>query len=135
MRPLSTNRAWAVLLVSAVLEAVWATALGSGLGIHRLPATLVFLVALTASMLGLAQAMRTIPIGTAYAVWTGVGAALTVLWAMASGAQAVHWGQIGLIAGLVACTLGLKLVDGADSVDAGRAGPVTPAEGAGPGKV
>lgn len=113
-RPPSTNRAWAVLLGSAVLEAVWATALGSGIGLDRPLATTVFLGALTASMLGLGQAMRTIPIGTAYAVWTGVGAALTVLWAMATGAQAVHWGQLALVAGLVGCTLGLRLVDGAE---------------------
>lgn len=114
LAPLSPNRAWAVLLASAVLEAVWATVLGSGIGVHRPLATAVFLAALTASMLGLGQAMRSIPIGTAYAVWTGVGAALTVLWAMATGAQAVHWGQLALIVGLVGCTLGLKLVDGAD---------------------
>ena len=127
--------AWIVLVLSGLFEAVWATALGSGLGVHRSAATVTFLVALTASMLGLGQATRTIPIGTAYAVWTGVGAALTVLWAMATGAQAVHWGQLALIAGLVGCTLGLKLVDGADAVDAGRAGPVPPAETAEPGTV
>ena len=135
MRPLTPNRAWLGLLASAVLEAVWATTLGGGIGLHRPFATVVFLAALTASMLGLGQAMRTIPIGTAYAVWTGVGAALTVLWAMATGAQAVHWGQLALFAGLVGCTHGLKLFDGADAVDAGRAGPVPPAETAEPGTV
>ena len=108
---MSANRAWAILLASAVLDAVWATALGSGVGPARPLATAVFLVALTASMLGLGQATRAIPIGTAYASWTGIGAALTVLWAMATGAQPVHWGQLAFIAGLVACTLGLKLVD------------------------
>jgi len=123
-RASTVNRAWATLLASAVLEAVWATALGTGIGVHRPLATLVFLVALAASMLGLSRALRAIPIGTAYAVWTGVGAALTVLWAMGTGAQPVHWGQLALIAGLVGCTLGLKLVDGADS---GRAGPAEPA--------
>lgn len=110
------NRAWTLLLASAVLEAVWASALGAGVGVHRPGATLVFLTALTLSMLGLARAVRSIPIGTAYAVWTGVGAALTVLWAMATGAQAVHWGQLALIAGLVGCTLGLKLVEGGERV-------------------
>lgn len=113
----SMNRAWAILLVSAVLEAVWATALGSGIGLHRPVATVVFVVALAASMLGLGQAMRTIPIGTAYAVWTGTGAALTVVWAMATGAQAVHWGHLALIAGLVGCALGLRMVDGSEKAD------------------
>lgn len=107
-----SNQAWALLLGSAALEAVWATALGSGIGPGRTAATLVFLVAVYGSMVGLGRATRVIPIGTAYAVWTGLGAALTVLWAMATGAQAVHWGQLACIAGLVGCTLGLKLVDG-----------------------
>ena len=120
---MSANRAWALLLGSAVLEAVWATTLGSGIGMHRPLATAVFLVALTASMLGLGQAMRAIPIGTAYAVWTGVGAALTVLWAMATGAQEVHWGQLALIAGLVGCTLGLKFVDGTTTPEVERHSP------------
>jgi len=122
----SANRAWALLVGSAVLEAVWATALGSGVGPARPVATLVFLVALAASMLGLGRTMRAIPISTAYAVWTGLGAALTVIWAMATGAQPLHWGQVALIAGLVACALGLKLVDGRPSgrgaVTAGSAG-------------
>lgn len=108
----AVNRAWALLLGSAVLEAVWATALGSGVGVGRPASTFVFLVALALSMIGLGRAARVIPIGTAYAVWTGVGAALTVLWAMATGAQPVHWGQLALVGGLVACTFGLKLVDG-----------------------
>lgn len=119
--PMTTNRAWALLLASAVLEAVWATALGSGIGMGRPVATAVFAVAVTLSMLGLGQAMRAIPIGTAYAVWTGVGAALTVLWAMATGAQEVHWGQLAFIAGLVGCTVGLRFVDGERGGRGGRA--------------
>ena len=63
---------WLVLLASAVLEAVWASALATSDGFSHLVPTLVFLVAGTLSMLGLAQAVRTIPIGTAYAVWTGI---------------------------------------------------------------
>ena len=69
---------WVVLLVSAVLEAVWATALGRSDGFSDPLATCVFVVALALSMGGLGHAVRTIPIGTGYAVWTGVGAALTV---------------------------------------------------------
>lgn len=105
------NRAWALLVGSAALEAVWATALGSGVGPARPLASLVFLLALTGSMVGLARAVRRIPVGTAYAVWTGLGAALTVVWATATGSQELHWGQLALVAGLVGCTLGLKLVD------------------------
>ncbi len=61
--------AWIVLVVSGVLEAVWATALGKSAGFTRLTPSIVFLVALTVSMAGLAYAMRTLPVGTSYAVW------------------------------------------------------------------
>ena len=76
---------WLVLLISAVLEAVWATALGRSDGVSQLAPSIVFGIALTASMAGLGWAAQRIPIGTAYAVWTGVGAALTVAYAVVSG--------------------------------------------------
>ena len=101
--------AWLVLLVSGVLEAVWATALGRSDGFSRLGPTITFLVALAASMVGLAYAMREIPIGTAYAVWVAVGASLTVLYAMASGSEPASLVRLLLIAGVVGCVVGLKL--------------------------
>ena len=70
--------AWITLLVSAVFEAIWATALGQSDGFTRPVPTVVFPITLLASMLGLGWAAKHVPIGTAYAVWTGVGAALTV---------------------------------------------------------
>ena len=104
---------WIVLIVSGVLEAVWATALGRSEGFTKLWPSVVFGVALVASMGGLAWAMRDIPTGTAYAVWVGIGAALTVIWAMVTGETDVSWAKLALIAGLVGCVVGLKLVDGA----------------------
>ena len=101
--------AWLVLLVSGVLEAVWATALGRSDGFSRLGPSITFLVALAASMVGLAYAMREIPIGTAYAVWVAVGASLTVLYAMASGSEPASLVRLLLIAGVVGCVVGLKL--------------------------
>jgi len=59
---------WIVLVVSGVLEAVWATALGRSEGFGRLLPSVVFGVALVLSMPGLAYAMRDLPVGTAYAV-------------------------------------------------------------------
>lgn len=110
--------AWIVLLLSAVLEAVWATALGMSDGFTRLAPTLVFAVAVTLSMLGLGFAVSRIPIGTAYAVWTGVGAALTVTYAMATGIEAVSVGKIVFLAGIVAAVIGLKLApDGREKID------------------
>lgn len=102
--------AWLVLVVSGVLESVWAVALGKTAGFTRPVPTAVFLVALAASMGGLAYAMRTLPVGTSYAVWVGIGAALTVAFGMVTGAEPVSTVRLLLLAGLVGCVAGLKLV-------------------------
>ena len=101
--------AWLVLVVSGVLEAVWAVALGRSEGFSRLTPSLVFLLGIVLSMAGLAYAMRTLPIGTAYAVWVGVGAALTVAFGMASGAESATPVKVLLLLGLLGCVIGLKL--------------------------
>ncbi|TFD66672.1 DMT family transporter [Cryobacterium gelidum] len=102
---------WILLIVSGVLEAVWATALGKSEGFTKLWPSIIFGGALVLSMAGLAWAMREIPIGTAYAVWVGIGAALTVTWAMVSGDTSVSWLKIALLVALIGCIVGLKLVD------------------------
>jgi quaternary ammonium compound-resistance protein SugE len=99
---------WLVLLASAVLEAVWATALGLSDGFSRPAPTVVFAVTATLSMLGLGMAIRSIPLGTAYAVWVGIGAALTVGWAMATGVEPFSVLKVLFIAGIVGCAAGLK---------------------------
>ena len=102
---------WIVLIVSGVLEAVWATALGKSEGFTKLWPSVIFVAGLGFSMLGLAWAMREIPTGTAYAVWVGIGASLTVTWAMITGDTDVSWLRILLILGLVGCIVGLKLIE------------------------
>jgi quaternary ammonium compound-resistance protein SugE len=101
---------WVILIASGVLEAVWATALGKSEGFTKLWPSVVFGVALIASMGGLAWAMRDISTGTAYAVWVGIGASLTVAWAMATGEEAFSIVKLLLILGLVGCVVGLKVV-------------------------
>ncbi|WP_166996999.1 DMT family transporter [Paramicrobacterium fandaimingii] len=103
-------RYWIVLLASSVLEAVWATALGDSNGLSRLAPSIVFVLALTASMLGLGYAMKGLPVSVAYAVWTGIGAALTVTWAMATGVEPASLLKVVFLAGIVACVVGLALV-------------------------
>ena len=100
---------WLVLVLSGVLEAVWATALGRSENFTRLAPTAVFAVALAASMAGLAYAMRGLPVGTAYAVWVGIGAVLTAAYAMWSGDEPVTVVRLLLLAGIVGCVIGLKL--------------------------
>ena len=76
--------AWVVLVVSGVLETVWAAALAASEGLTRLRPSVLFLVALVLSMGGLGYALRGIPIGTGYAVWVGIGAIGTALYGMAA---------------------------------------------------
>lgn len=101
--------AWFVLILSGVLEAVWAVSLGKSEGFSRLTPTLVFIAGIVLSMGGLAYALRTLPIGTGYAVWVGVGASLTVVYGMASGDESVSVVKLLLLAGLLGCVIGLKL--------------------------
>jgi quaternary ammonium compound-resistance protein SugE len=101
---------WIVLVVSGVMEAVWATALAESDGLRRRRPAVVFVVALVLSMSGLAFAMRELPTGTAYAVWVGVGALLTVVWAMVTGKERASLARVLLLIGLVACVAGLKAV-------------------------
>lgn len=100
---------WLVLVLSGVLEAAWATALGRSDGFTRLAPTVVFAVALAASMAGLAVAMRDLPVGTAYAVWVGIGATLTAGYAMWTGQEPLSVVRVLLLAGIVGCVVGLKL--------------------------
>jgi quaternary ammonium compound-resistance protein SugE len=102
--------AWLVLVVSGVLEAVWATALSRSEGFSRLIPSVIFGIALVLSMAGLAVAMRSLPPGTSYAVWVGIGAALTIGYAMLTGYEAVSAIKIALMTGIVGCVIGLKAI-------------------------
>ncbi|TWS18978.1 multidrug efflux SMR transporter [Tsukamurella asaccharolytica] len=101
--------AWIVLIVSGILEAIWATALGKSEGFTKLNPSIVFGVALVASMAGLAYAMRDLPTGTAYAVWVGIGATLTVVYAMVTGEESASLIKIVCIMAIVGGVVGLKL--------------------------
>jgi quaternary ammonium compound-resistance protein SugE len=101
---------WFVLILSGVLEAVWATALGRSEGFTRLAPTVVFAVSVTLSMVGLAYAMRELPVGTSYAVWVGIGASLTVVWSILTGKERATVGRALLLIGLVGSVIGLKVV-------------------------
>jgi quaternary ammonium compound-resistance protein SugE len=100
---------WLVLLLSGICEAVWATALDKADGFTRWAPSSVFVVGLAVSMAGLGYAMRGLPIGTAYAVWVGIGAALTAGYAMWSGQEPVSVVRALLLLGIVGCVIGLKV--------------------------
>ena len=100
--------AWMTLFFAGLLEIGWAVGLKYTNGFSRLWPTIATAIALVASMALLGLAVRTLPIGTAYAVWTGIGAAGTAIlgiWLFHEPATAVRLLCIGLI---VAGVLGLR---------------------------
>ncbi|GAB3562383.1 DMT family transporter [Spelaeicoccus albus] len=102
--------AWAVLIVSGVLEAVWASALGLSHGLSRLWPSVTFIVALALSMAGLGIALRTLPVGTGYAVWVGIGAVCTAVFGMVALGEPVTTARIGCLMLIVAGVVGLKVL-------------------------
>jgi quaternary ammonium compound-resistance protein SugE len=104
---------WLILVLSGALEAVWAAALhraAQARGRRRLVPAFVFLFAAAASTAGLAVAMQSIPTGTAYAVWVGVGVVLTSGYAIAARVERPTAARIFLLCGITACVAGLKVV-------------------------
>jgi quaternary ammonium compound-resistance protein SugE len=104
--------AWAILVGAGLLEIVWAVALKHADGFTRFWPSVLGLVTAVVSFVLLAAALRSLPVGTAYAVWVGVGAlgvAITGIIALGESASLLRIGFLSLILiGIV----GLKLVEG-----------------------
>ncbi|MGO4473409.1 multidrug efflux SMR transporter [Arthrobacter sp. M-10] len=101
---------WLILILSGALEAVWAAALHRSQGFRKPLPSAIFLVTVIASTAGLAFAMQSIPTGTAYAVWVGVGVVLTAAYAMITKVERPTAARLLLLAGIGACVVGLKVV-------------------------
>lgn len=101
-------RHWLVLLASAVLEAVWAIALKQSHGFTVLAPTVVFFITNPISLFGLGYAMRGLPVSVAYAIWTGLGAALTVGASFVLGTDTPTALKLVFLVGIVGCVIGLK---------------------------
>jgi quaternary ammonium compound-resistance protein SugE len=102
--------AWTILFAAGLLEVVWAIGLKYTEGFSRLLPSILTLAGMAGSIILLGMALRTLPIGTAYAVWTGIGAVGTALLGIVlfgEPATALRLACIGLI---VAGIIGLKLV-------------------------
>ena len=110
----ATGAHWLALLASAGLEAVWAIALAESRGFSVLLPTIVFFIASPLSMVGLGYAMRGIPISVAYAIWTGLGAALTVGVSFVMGTEEPSPLKVLFLAGIVGCVIGLKFAKDPD---------------------
>ena len=102
--------AWLVLVAAGVLEIGWAIGLKYTDGFSRLWPSVATIAAMTVSLVLLGLAVRTLPVGTAYAVWTGIGTVGTVLLGMALFGEPATPLRLAFIAMIVAGIIGLKLV-------------------------
>ncbi|MBM0279753.1 DMT family transporter [Micromonospora tarensis] len=101
--------AWLVLVISGFLETAWAIALDRSAGLSRLIPSVVFVTTLVLSMAGLAYALRTIPVGTGYAVWVGIGAVGTALIGMLALGESASLPRVLCLLLVVAGVIGLKI--------------------------
>ena len=101
---------WMLLIASGMMESVWAISLDKSEGFTNLPPTIVFIIFYIASVVGLGIALKTIPVGTGYAIWVAIGAFLTIVISMITGAESFSLVKALLLIGLVGCVIGLKLV-------------------------
>lgn len=102
--------AWFVLLVSGVLETVWASALEASKNFSRLWPSVLFVLALTLSMAGLSYGVQDIPLGTAYGVWVGIGAVGTAVYGMLVLGDPVTVARLICLLLIIAGVVGLRLL-------------------------
>lgn len=101
---------WIYLFIAGLLEIVWAVGLKYTEGFTRLVPSAITIAAMVASIWFLALALRTIPVGTGYAVWTGIGAVGTAILGIVLFAEPATAARLICIGVIVAGILGLKLV-------------------------
>jgi len=100
---------WLILILAGVLEIGWAIGLRYTEGFTRLWPTVGTLVAMTLSLGMLGVAMKTLPIGTAYAIWVGIGAVGTALFGIVLFGESASAGRLLSLALIIAGVIGLKL--------------------------
>ncbi|HEX6643545.1 MAG TPA: quaternary ammonium compound efflux SMR transporter SugE [Gemmatimonadales bacterium] len=108
----SPGMAWVVLVAAGLLEVGWAVGLKYSAGFTRLWPSVVTVVALAGSMILLGVALRTLPLGTAYAVWTGIGTVGTAVLGIVLFREPATVVRLTCIALIVAGILGLKFAAG-----------------------
>ncbi|MGQ2901823.1 quaternary ammonium compound efflux SMR transporter SugE [Neoaquamicrobium sediminum] len=104
--------AWLYLGFAGLLEIVWASFLKQSEGFTRLTPSVITLVAMAGSFWLLALAMRSLPLGTAYAIWTGIGAVGAFVVGIVVMGEAATLGRIVSVALLITGMVGLKLSSG-----------------------
>ncbi|OTA18131.1 YkkD [Xenorhabdus beddingii] len=100
---------WLILLIAGLLEVVWAVGLKYTQGFSRLMPSLMTISAMVVSMGLLAYAMKNLPVGTAYAVWTGIGAVGTAIFGIMVLGESASFARVLSLVLIVAGIVGLKL--------------------------
>lgn len=106
---MSTGLAWLSLIVSGLLDVLWAVSMKYSQGYTRPGWTVLSLATLAAFVWLLGRALQALPLGNAYAVWTGVGAVGSVLMGVFLFGEAITLARLGFIALIVAGIVGLKM--------------------------
>ena len=101
--------AWLLIVIAGVFEMAWAVGLKYSDGFSRLVPSVLTVAAMAASIICLGIAVKSLPVGTAYAVWTGIGAAGTAVLGMYLFQEPATVLRLGSIALIVAGIVGLKL--------------------------
>jgi quaternary ammonium compound-resistance protein SugE len=102
--------AWLLLILAGMFETGWAMGLEYSEGLTKPKPVLATLIALIISMVLLAKAVETLPIGTAYAVWTGIGASTTAVLGIHLFNETMSFGRLFFICMIVIGVLGLQIV-------------------------
>ena len=107
---LTSHLAWVLLLAAGLLEIVWSVSMKASQGFTKPLFTVVTLIGAALSFWLLGLALRQLPVGTAYAVWTGIGAVGATILGIAFFGESLSAARVGCIALIVCGILGLKLL-------------------------
>ncbi|RZS36855.1 quaternary ammonium compound-resistance protein SugE [Herbihabitans rhizosphaerae] len=105
------SRAWVILVAAGLLEIVWSVALKQADGLTRLVPTVIGIAVAAVSLGMLSIALADLPVGTAYAVWVGIGTVGVAVTGMALFGEAMSLSRLGFLLLIVAGIIGLKLVE------------------------
>lgn len=100
--------AWIYLIIAGLFEAVWAIGLKYAEGFTKLWSSVITIIAMAISLYFLALAIKTLPVGTAYAIWTGIGAFTTAVLGVILFSEPIHFSRIFFLILLLVSIIGLK---------------------------